>query len=68
MVPMTDPTPGRATDITEEPRRGRQGRRRPSGEPPPLPREDRWTRWIWVLAAVLLLGAALNAGIEIAPV
>ena len=35
-------------------------RRRPSGEPPPLPREDRWTRWIWVLAGVLLLGAALN--------
>ena len=64
MVPMTDPTPGRATDITEEPRRRRQGRRRPSGEPPPLPREDRWTRWIWVLAAVLLLGAALNAVIQ----
>jgi hypothetical protein len=35
-------------------------RRRPSGEPPPLPRENRWTRWIWVLAAVLLLGLALN--------
>jgi hypothetical protein len=35
-------------------------RRRPSGEPPPLPREDRWTRWIWVLAAVLLLGAGLS--------
>jgi hypothetical protein len=35
-------------------------RRRPSGEPPPLPREDRWTRWIWVLAAVLLLGVALS--------
>jgi len=41
---------------------GRNGavRRRPSGEPPPFPREDRWTRWIWVLAAVLLLGAGLN--------
>jgi hypothetical protein len=35
-------------------------RRRPSGEPPPLPREDRWTRWIWVLAAVLLLGAGMS--------
>jgi hypothetical protein len=35
-------------------------RRRPSGQPPPLPRENRWTRWIWVLAAVLLLGVALN--------
>ena len=41
---------------------GRNGavRRRPSGEPPPFPREDRWTRWIWALAAVLLLGAGLN--------
>jgi hypothetical protein len=38
----------------------RRVRRRPSGEPPPFPREDRWTRWIWVLAGVLLLGAALN--------
>ena len=47
-------------DTTVEAGRGRWGRRRPSGEPPPLPREDRWTRWIWVLAAVLLLGAALN--------
>jgi len=36
-------------------------RRRPSGEPPPLPREDRWTRWIWVLAAVLLLGIGLSS-------
>jgi len=35
-------------------------RRRPSGEPPPLPREDRWTSWIWVLAAVLLLGIGLS--------
>ena len=35
-------------------------RRRPSGEPPPLPREDRWTRWIWVLAAVLLAGVTVG--------
>jgi hypothetical protein len=40
--------------------RSRRMRRRPSGEPPPLPREDRWTRWVWVLAAVLLLGAGLK--------
>jgi hypothetical protein len=38
----------------------RMPRRRPSGEPPPLPRKDRWTRWIWVLAAVVVLGAGLN--------
>jgi tRNA A-37 threonylcarbamoyl transferase component Bud32 len=39
-------------------------RRRPSGEPPPFPREDHWTRWIWVLAAVLLLGVGLNGLIQ----
>ena len=39
--------------------RGRPGRRRPSGEPP-LPREDRWTRWVRALAAPLLVGAGLN--------
>jgi hypothetical protein len=60
MVPTTNPTRGRVNETTVEAGRGRRGRRRPSGEPPPLPREDRWTRWIWVLAAVLLLGAALN--------
>ena len=59
MLPTANPTRGRVND-TVEAGRGRQGRRRPSGEPPPLPREDRWTRWIWVLAAVLLLGAGLN--------
>jgi hypothetical protein len=40
--------------------RGRPIRRRPSGEPPPLPRESRWTVWIWVLAGVLLLGVGLD--------
>jgi hypothetical protein len=60
MLSTAIPTRGRVNDTTVEAGRGRQGRRRPSGEPPPLPREDRWTRWIWVLAAVLLVGAALN--------
>jgi hypothetical protein len=60
MLPATSQTPGRVNDIPEGPGRGRQLRRRPSGEPPPFPREDRWTRWIWVLAGVLLLGAGLN--------
>jgi hypothetical protein len=43
--------------------RGRQ-RRRPSGEPPPLPREDRWTRWVWALAGMLLVGVALHVLIQ----
>ena len=36
-------------------------RRRPSGEPPALVREARWTRWITVLAAVVLAGLALGS-------
>ena len=51
MLPRASTTAGRA-------------RRRPSGEPPPLPREDRWTRWVWVLAGVLLLGAGLHLAIR----
>src|SRR6266508_6141743 len=51
---------GREQEVTMPPTASAPVRRRPSGEPPPLPREDRWTRWIWVLAAVLLLGAGLN--------
>jgi hypothetical protein len=47
-------------DTTAQAERGRQARRRPSGEPPPLPREDRWTRWVWVLAGVLLLGVGVS--------
>lgn len=37
-------------------RRARSRRRRPSGEPPPLPRSPGWVRAVVVLAAVLLLG------------
>jgi hypothetical protein len=36
-------------------------RRRPSGEPPALRREARWTRWIAVLAGVVVIGLAINA-------
>ena len=36
-------------------------RRRPSGEPPPLPREAGWVRWAWVVAGVIALGVALAA-------
>jgi hypothetical protein len=32
--------------------------RRPSGEPPALPRESKTGRWWWALGAVLLLGVA----------
>jgi hypothetical protein len=60
MLPTTNPTPGGVNDTTAEAKRGRQARRRPSGEPPPLPREDRWTGWVWVLAGVLLLGVGVS--------
>ncbi|MGZ6545526.1 MAG: phosphatase PAP2 family protein [Actinomycetota bacterium] len=36
-------------------------RRRPSGEPPPLPREQGWTRWAWIVSGVVLLGILLAA-------
>ena len=36
-------------------------RRRPSGEPPPLPREQGWTRWAWIVVGVVLLGVVLAA-------
>ena len=53
-------TPRHVVGVAETGGRDGTVRRRPSGEPPPLVREDRWTRWIWVLAAVLVLGAALD--------
>jgi hypothetical protein len=53
-------TPRRVVDVADAGGRGGTLRRRPSGEPPPLVREDRWTRWIWVLLAVLVLGAAMD--------
>ena len=35
--------------------------RRPSGEPPPLPHPPGWTRWLWLCAAVLVIGFVLGA-------
>jgi hypothetical protein len=51
-----EPTAGVNTRSRPPPRL----RRRPSGEPPLLPREHRWTRWVWALAGVLVLGVALG--------
>src|SRR5512143_321641 len=34
--------------------------RRPSGEPPPLPREPGWSRWVWPSVAVIAVGVALG--------
>src|SRR5918994_4442884 len=39
--------------------------RRPSGEPPPLPREPGWRAWAW--AAIALLVAGIAIGYAIAP-
>jgi hypothetical protein len=41
--------------------RSRTGRlRRPSGQPPPLPRDPGWARWIWFGVAVLAVGLVLG--------
>ena len=42
-------------------RRATRVRRRPSGEPPPLPREPGWRGWLWAAIAVLLVGLAGSA-------
>jgi membrane-associated phospholipid phosphatase len=34
--------------------------RRPSGQPPPLPRSERTGRWWWALAGVVVLGVAIE--------
>jgi len=34
-------------------------RRRPSGEPPPLPREPGWAGWAWAAAGALVAGIAI---------
>jgi hypothetical protein len=48
--------------VTDErtPHRARR-LRRPSGEPPPLPHPPGWTRWLWVCAAVVVVGLVLAA-------
>jgi hypothetical protein len=38
-------------------------RRRPSGEPPPLPREPGWRAWGWATVAVLVAGVAIGLAI-----
>jgi hypothetical protein len=48
--------------VTDErlPHRARR-LRRPSGEPPPLPHPPGWSRWIWLCAAVVVIGFVLAA-------
>ena len=38
-------------------------RRRPSGEPPPLPREPGWRAWGWATVALLVAGVAIGLAI-----
>ena len=64
--------PRSGTPIGAGQARRRRRRRRPAGTAaaPPVgraaasPREDHWTRWVWVLAGVLLLGAGLHLAIR----
>jgi len=37
--------------------------RRPSGEPPPLPRAPEWTRWLWIAVVVVAVGIALAVAV-----
>lgn len=46
--------------VAEERGRLRRVRRRPSGEPPPLPHQDHLGPVVWTFVAVLVLGIALN--------
>jgi membrane-associated phospholipid phosphatase/tRNA A-37 threonylcarbamoyl transferase component Bud32 len=39
-------------------------RRRPSGEPPLLPRDGGWARWLWLFVAVVALGLVLRWAID----
>jgi hypothetical protein len=57
---VTMTTSERHLSVTAAVAAPRGPRRRPSGEPPALQREDRWTRWIFVLAGVLLVGFGLS--------
>jgi hypothetical protein len=43
---------------------GRRRLRRPSGEPPPLPRPPSWQRWLPVAIAVVVLGFLLYSRME----
>ena len=38
-------------------------RRRPSGEPPPLPRDPGWRAWAWATVALLIAGIAIGYAI-----
>ena len=42
----------------------RRRQRRPSGDPPPLPRDSRALDWIWAVAAVVVTGIALSIILE----
>ena len=38
----------------------RRRQRRPSGDPPPLPRESKARRWLWATVAVIIVGIGLG--------
>ena len=40
-----------------------RARRRPSGEPPPLPREPGWRAWGWATLALVVAGVAIHLAI-----
>ena len=42
----------------------RRRQRRPSGNPPPLPRESKAKNWLWAAVAVIVFGVALDVALE----
>ena len=54
-APGTERVEGRLSNVG--------ARRRPSGEPPPLPREPGWRSWAWATLALLVAGCAIHLAI-----
>jgi membrane-associated phospholipid phosphatase len=61
MATSAEPTPARSF---VPPMRRLHRQRRPTGEPPPLPRGPGAGRWLWLLAAVIVAGVVLGVLLE----
>jgi hypothetical protein len=61
----TPDPPAQDLGVAGAPRPPRAGwRRRPAGEPPPLPRGSGWRGWAWATLALLVVGVLLHVAIN----